>query len=205
MCGFEFRESPKYGIEGHFHSSMALSGAEKPRRIPQCSRNCSGQSLQEPQESTGIGMEAVSRSIKITYFHSISTGFNKRSDLVWDQRIGGSNPSAPTIADFSLPLFQRIFAQASCETWSESAMFHCVQEATLSSKNPVKAGMPQRLKRRAGSFLVMPGAFLSCLEPCHAWSLVMPGAWTLPSMWCRSGLLRTHRGGRTRGAGWRGK
>ncbi len=36
-------------------------------------------------------------SIKITYFHSISTEFHKRYDLFWEQRVGGSNPLATTI------------------------------------------------------------------------------------------------------------
>jgi hypothetical protein len=42
----------------------------------------------------------VSISIKSTYFHSISTGFNKRSNLFWEQMVGGSNPSAPTSIAF---------------------------------------------------------------------------------------------------------
>ncbi len=38
----------------------------------------------------------VKSSIKTTYFCSNSTGFHKRRDLFWEQRVGGSNPSAPT-------------------------------------------------------------------------------------------------------------
>ena len=66
-------------------------------KILRCSRICSCQSTQEPQGSTGMGVRSVSISIKSTYFLSISTGFHKRSNLLWEQRAGGSNPSAPTI------------------------------------------------------------------------------------------------------------
>jgi len=32
-----------------------------------------------------------------TYFLPISIDFNNLFDLLWEQRVGGSNPSAPTI------------------------------------------------------------------------------------------------------------
>jgi hypothetical protein len=69
---------------------------EMSQRLFHCSRFCNCQSTQKPQGSTGIGMHAVNSSIKSTYIHSISTGFNKSFDLFWEQRVGGSNPSAPT-------------------------------------------------------------------------------------------------------------
>src|ERR1035437_311571 len=78
----------------HFSRCFAK---QKQRQIPHCSRICSGQSIQEPQGSTGIGWHTVSNSIKSTYFHSISPGFHKCSDLLWEQRVGGSNPSAAMI------------------------------------------------------------------------------------------------------------
>jgi len=59
--------------------------AKNLRQFPDCSRNCSCQSTPEPQGSTGFGQYAVSLSIKSTYIHSISTGFNKRCDLFWEQ------------------------------------------------------------------------------------------------------------------------
>src|ERR1039458_40439 len=62
-----------------------------------CSRFCVGQSTNDPQGSTGLGVDAVNYSIISTYFQQISTGFNKRCDLFWEQRAGGSNPSAPTM------------------------------------------------------------------------------------------------------------
>jgi hypothetical protein len=65
-----------------------------------CRRFCSGQSTQEPQDSTGDGRFAPSRSIKSSYFLQISIGFNKSFDLLWEQRAGGSNPSAPTIVNY---------------------------------------------------------------------------------------------------------
>ena len=65
--------------------------------IVSCSRFCSCQSTQEPQGSTGFRKQALSCSIISTYFHAVSTGFHKRSNLLWEQRVGGSNPSAPTI------------------------------------------------------------------------------------------------------------
>jgi hypothetical protein len=51
-----------------------------PGHIHRCSRFCVSQSTQKPQESTRIGMRAVSISIKSTYLHQVSTGFNHRSD-----------------------------------------------------------------------------------------------------------------------------
>ena len=41
-------------------------------------------------------MHALNSSIKSSYFHLISTGVNKSFDLFWEQRVGGSNPLAPT-------------------------------------------------------------------------------------------------------------
>ena len=70
---------------------------EKLSRVVGCSRICNGQSTQKPQGSTRISRSALSDSIKSTYSNTISTGFHKRSDLFWEQRVGGSNPSAPTI------------------------------------------------------------------------------------------------------------
>jgi len=50
----------------------------------------------EPQVSTGTGSYAVNNSINSTYFLQISTGLNNSFNLLWEQRAGGSNPSAPT-------------------------------------------------------------------------------------------------------------
>jgi hypothetical protein len=33
---------------------------------------------------------------KSTYFYSISTKINNRPNMLWEQRVGGSNRSAPT-------------------------------------------------------------------------------------------------------------
>src|ERR1017187_3033292 len=62
-----------------------------------CSRNRSGQSTLEPFRTTVFNTKAATHSIKITYFHSISTDFNQSSNLVRDQGVGGSNPLSPTI------------------------------------------------------------------------------------------------------------
>src|ERR1035438_40290 len=77
----------------HFSRCFAK---QKQRQIPHCSRICSCQSTQEPQGSTRFGGYKVNVSIKSTYFQSNSTGFHKLPDLFWEQRVGGSNPSAPT-------------------------------------------------------------------------------------------------------------
>ena len=45
-------------------------------------------------------MDRVNDSIKSTWFHMVSRSSNKRSDLLWEQRAGGSNPSAPTIVNY---------------------------------------------------------------------------------------------------------
>lgn len=52
------------------------------------------QSTQEPQGSTRIGRDTVNNSIKSIYSHSISTSSNNHCDLLWEQRVAGSNPSA---------------------------------------------------------------------------------------------------------------
>ena len=39
---------------------------------------------------------AATHSIENSYFHSISTHFNKSLNLVRDQGVGGSNPLSPT-------------------------------------------------------------------------------------------------------------
>src|ERR1039458_9684869 len=69
----------------HFSRCFAK---QKQRQIPHCSRICNCQSTQKPQGSTGIGWHTVSNSIKSTYFHSVSTDFHKRSDLLCEQRRG---------------------------------------------------------------------------------------------------------------------
>jgi hypothetical protein len=61
-----------------------------------CSRFCNGQSTQEPQRSTSDVLHSVRCSIRSTYFHPDFSRFNKQRDLFWEQRAGGSNPSAPT-------------------------------------------------------------------------------------------------------------
>src|ERR1039458_166093 len=63
-----------------------------------CSRICSGQSIQKPQRATKIGKHTVSNSIKSTYSHSISPGFHKCSDLLREQRVGGSKACQPALA-----------------------------------------------------------------------------------------------------------
>ena len=64
-----------------------------------CSRFCAGQSTRKPQTSTSLDRAALEASIKSTYFRQISINFNNRLDLLWEQRVGGSNPSAPTITN----------------------------------------------------------------------------------------------------------
>jgi hypothetical protein len=49
-------------------------------------------------------MNALNSSIESSYFYSISTGFYKRSDLFWEQRVGSSNPLAPTSSRNEHPL-----------------------------------------------------------------------------------------------------
>ena len=66
----------------------------------QCCRFCSGQSTNDQQGSTDDGVRHVSSSIDCTYFQRISIGFNKSFDLFWEQRVGGSNPSAPTSINY---------------------------------------------------------------------------------------------------------
>src|ERR1035437_4346494 len=58
---------------------------EKPSGNLDCSRFCTCQSTKKPQGSTGTGQHAVRGSVKSSYFHSISIGFNKPSDLFWDR------------------------------------------------------------------------------------------------------------------------
>jgi hypothetical protein len=53
--------------------------------IHRCSRICSGQSTQKPQDSIGIGSRTVNDSIKSTYFLQISISFNKSIYLLWDR------------------------------------------------------------------------------------------------------------------------
>jgi GTPase SAR1 family protein len=67
---------------------------EKPSGNLGCSRICSCQSTKEQQRSTGVGTCELNHSIRSSYFHSISTGFNKRSDLFWEQM--ESPASTPT-------------------------------------------------------------------------------------------------------------
>jgi hypothetical protein len=59
---------------------------EEPSENLGCSRICSGQSTKEQEGSTEVGGHALSLSIQSSYFHSVSTGFHKRSDLLWEQR-----------------------------------------------------------------------------------------------------------------------
>ncbi len=42
-------------------------------------------------------MASISYTIESSYFLLLSTGIYKRAGLLWEQRVGGSNPSAPTI------------------------------------------------------------------------------------------------------------
>jgi hypothetical protein len=58
---------------------------------------CSGRGTQKPQRSTKLSLNALINSIKSTYFNRISTGFHEPFHLLWEQRVEGSNPSAPTI------------------------------------------------------------------------------------------------------------
>jgi len=58
-------------------------------------------STQNPQDSIGDGLFAPSRSIETSYSLLISIGFNNSFDPFWEQRVGGSNPSAPTIIFFN--------------------------------------------------------------------------------------------------------
>src|ERR1039458_1591783 len=49
-------------------------------------------------------MNALNSSIESSYFSSLSTRFYKRSDLFWEQRVGSSNPLAPTSSRNEHPL-----------------------------------------------------------------------------------------------------
>jgi hypothetical protein len=55
------------------------------RGFENCSRFCSCQSTKEQQGSTGMGKHTLYRSIKSSYFHPISPGFNKSFALFWDR------------------------------------------------------------------------------------------------------------------------
>jgi hypothetical protein len=79
--------------------SLRISFEKYPNKIGLrfCGRFCSCQSTEKPQESTRTSREALIHSITSTYFLQISTRFHKWFDLFWEQRVGGSNPSAPTI------------------------------------------------------------------------------------------------------------
>jgi hypothetical protein len=44
----------------------------------------------------GIG-QAIALAFRDTYNPRISIAFNKSFDLLWERRVGGLNPSAPTI------------------------------------------------------------------------------------------------------------
>ena len=65
-------------------------------RLPDCSRNRSGQSILKRFRTTALNKAAATHSIKSSYFLSVSTCFNKSLNLVRDQGVGGSNPLSPT-------------------------------------------------------------------------------------------------------------
>ena len=70
---------------------------QAPNRPSRCRRFCSGQSLRNPSGSTACIGDVPTDSIQSRYFPSKSTAFTKPLCLLWEQRVGGSNPSAPTI------------------------------------------------------------------------------------------------------------
>ncbi len=76
---------PERSIRIFAFSFHCRSATQKPREIFQRSRNCTGQSIQEPQGSVGIGRHKVNRSLKIIYFSEVSIGFHKRRGLFWEQ------------------------------------------------------------------------------------------------------------------------
>jgi hypothetical protein len=82
--------------------------------IHSCSRICSCHSTQNPQGSTRIGSYNLNSSLKSTYFQQISASLHKRPDLFWEQRAGGSNPSAPTIPFQCFKCPDRIYKTTFC-------------------------------------------------------------------------------------------
>ena len=44
-----------------------------------------------------MGAYTLTYSIEYVYLLLISISFHNRLDLLWEQRVGGSNPSAPTM------------------------------------------------------------------------------------------------------------
>jgi hypothetical protein len=72
------------GIRRRRKRQIQGNGTNEPRQDC-CSRFCNGQNTKEPQSSTGLGEETVTYSIETTYFHSVSTDFHKRCDLLWDR------------------------------------------------------------------------------------------------------------------------
>jgi len=53
-----------------------------------CSRNRSGQSTLDQFKTTAFNSVTVTCSIESSYFHAISTDFNKSKKLVRDHRVG---------------------------------------------------------------------------------------------------------------------
>jgi hypothetical protein len=66
-------------------------------RALRCCRFCSGQSTSDPQGSINPGSQLSEFTFQSSYEPQIPTYFNRSIDLLWEQRVGGSNPSAPTI------------------------------------------------------------------------------------------------------------
>ena len=61
-------------------------------------------------------MASISSTIESSYFLLLSTGIYKRAGLLWEQRVGGSNPSAPTMQNPSYFGRQRPFRPSICYT-----------------------------------------------------------------------------------------
>jgi hypothetical protein len=66
-------------------------------RSSNCRRFCSWKSTRVQQNSTWFHDQRTNDSMSITYKQQNPTNFNRLSNLVRDQGVGGSNPLSPTI------------------------------------------------------------------------------------------------------------
>ena len=67
-----------------------------------CSRFCAAQSTSDPQGSTKPESKYWPHSFQSTWKQQFSIGFNKPYDLLWEQRVGHSNPSVRQCYSFDI-------------------------------------------------------------------------------------------------------